>query len=96
MAFADSPLQDMLMPVAQPPDKPRALQIVEAVRAAGYRPTVYHHVAPPAFLGRGSQVLELFALFDFHLPNLCPRQGAELCKFNTLSWGQAPAPNPGL
>ena len=42
--------------------------MVEALLAAGYRPTVYRNVAPPAFLELGgSQVLEAFDPFSFHL-----------------------------
>ena len=41
---------------------------MEALLGAGYRPTVYCNVAPPQFLYRGSQVLEVLDPFDFHSP----------------------------
>ena len=52
-----------------------ALRIVELLLAAGYRPTVWRSVAPPPFLERGSEVLEVFDPFDFYSPTLSPRQG---------------------
>ena len=54
-----------------------ALQIVEALLAAGCRPTVYRGVAPPRFLGCGSELLEVFDPFDFHSPELPPRQAPQ-------------------
>ena len=55
-------------------DELSTLRVVEALLAAGYRPTVYRGVAPPPFLGRGSGVLEVFDPFDFHTPGLGLRQ----------------------
>ena len=52
-----------------------ALWILEALLAAGYRPTVWRNVAPPPFLRCSSRVLEVFDPFDFHPPTLSPRQG---------------------
>ena len=52
------------------------MRILEQLLAAGYRPTVWRNVAPPPFLYRGSEVLEVFDPFDFHSPALSPRQGA--------------------
>jgi hypothetical protein len=53
-----------------------ARRIVKQLLAAGYRPTVYHNVAPPPFLNRGSEVLEVFDPFNFYSPALSPRQDA--------------------
>jgi hypothetical protein len=53
-----------------------ALQTVEVLLAAGYRPTVYRGVAPPPSLDLGSEVLEVFYPFDHHGPGLTPRQEA--------------------
>jgi hypothetical protein len=49
------------------------MQVLEALLAAGHRPTVYRNVAPPDFLEHGSQVLEVFDPFDFHSPELSQR-----------------------
>ena len=49
-----------------------AAAVVEALLAAGYQPTVYRNTAPPAFLFRGGQVLEVFDPFDWHNPPLSP------------------------
>ena len=62
------------LPEERHADELAALRVVEALLAAGYRPTVWRNVAPPAFLHRGSQVLEVFDPFDFHSPLLSPRQ----------------------
>jgi hypothetical protein len=56
-----------------------ALWVLEALLAASYRPTVYRHVAPPPFLGRCSEVLDVFDPFDFHGPDLSPRQARPVC-----------------
>jgi hypothetical protein len=58
---------------AEPSDIPSALRVVEALLAAGYRPTVYRNMAPLAFLFRGGQVLEVFDPFDFLWHQLSPR-----------------------
>ena len=50
-----------------------ALRLVEALLAAGYRPTVWRNAAPPEFLQRGSEVLEVFDPFDFHSQQLSQR-----------------------
>ena len=57
----------------QPSDERSALRVVEALLAAGDRPTVYRNVAPPAFLFRGGKVLEVFDPFDFHSQQLSQR-----------------------
>jgi hypothetical protein len=56
------------------PDEPAALGIVEALLAAGYRPTVYRQVEPPYFMQHGSQVLEVYDPFDYYSPDMSPRQ----------------------
>jgi hypothetical protein len=49
-----------------------ALQIVEVLLAAGYRPTVWRNMAPPNFRSRlllsGSPRLELFDPINYHGP----------------------------
>jgi hypothetical protein len=44
------------------------LRCLELLLDAGYRPTVYHNVVPPAFLQRGSAPLPVLDPFDFHPP----------------------------
>lgn len=61
----------------QAEDEAAALRVVKTLLAAGYRPTVYRNVAPPPFLGRGSEVVEAFDPFDFHSPDLSPRQATQ-------------------
>ena len=39
---------------------------LELLLEAGCRPTVWHNVAPPAFLGRGDAPLPVLDPFDFH------------------------------
>ena len=78
-ATAAMPLQGKLLrsEEAEPSDIPSSLRVVEALLAAGYQPTVYRNTAPPAFLFRGGQVLEVFDPFDFHWHQLSPRQAAQ-------------------
>ena len=52
------------------------LHLVELLLAAGCRPTVYRHTAPPPFLHRGSEVLEVFDPFDYYCTELSPRCAA--------------------
>jgi hypothetical protein len=52
------------------------LHVVELLLAAGCRPTVYRHTAPPHFLHRGSEVLEVFDPFDYYCTELSPRCAA--------------------
>jgi hypothetical protein len=51
------------------------LRVLEALLAAGYRPTVWRNVAPPNLMRRSRHcpVLEVFDPFHFHSPNLSPR-----------------------
>ena len=48
------------------------VQILEALLAAGYRPTVWRNVQPPPFIACDSEVLEVFDPFDWHNPPLSP------------------------
>ena len=48
------------------------VQILEALLAAGYRPTVWHNVQPPPFVSCDSHLLEVFDPFDWHKPPLSP------------------------
>jgi hypothetical protein len=52
------------------------LKVIEALVAAGYRPTVYRHIAPPQFLKRmigRMQMLDELDPFECHGPDLDPR-----------------------
>ena len=55
--------------------KKSSLRIVELLLAAGYRPTVWCNVAPPPFINRGREVLQVFDPLDVRKPALSPRQG---------------------
>ncbi|KAL4431409.1 hypothetical protein ABPG75_006665 [Micractinium tetrahymenae] len=68
------PVQELLRqstcPALNAQSRWEVTRMLEMLLAAGYRLTVYHDVAPPAFLGRGSQVLPVFDPLDFHPGNL--------------------------
>jgi hypothetical protein len=57
------------------PHELAVLRMLEALRAAGYRPTLWRQVAPPDFLRlrRQGAVPEVFDPFDFSGPRLSPR-----------------------
>ena len=55
------------------PDEPAVVGVVLELLAAGYRPAVWRHVAPPGFLHRGRNVLDVFDPFDFHSPEVGER-----------------------
>ena len=48
------------------PDEAAVVGVVLELLAAGYRPAVWRHVAPPGFLHRGRNVVDVFDPFDHH------------------------------
>ncbi|KAL4458991.1 hypothetical protein ABPG75_013856 [Micractinium tetrahymenae] len=53
--------------------EPAALRILEALRAAGYRPTVWRDVVPPKCLRLGEEKVTRLDPFDHYSPDLSPR-----------------------
>jgi hypothetical protein len=58
-----------------PSDELPAMEVVERLLAAGYRPTVWRIVAPPYFLGRTEEVVEVFDPIDHYSQRLSQRCG---------------------
>ena len=51
----------------------QALRVLEALVAAGYRPTVWHNVPRPAFVGLGGIVADTLDPFCSYGPQPSPR-----------------------
>ena len=60
-------------PVVQARTEAQVMRTLEALLAAGYRPTVWHKVQLPRYLHRGSAVVGTFDPFDHHSCHLSTR-----------------------